>query len=657
MATELRPYQHDLIQQVLRTYKEGGRRICVVSPTGSGKTIVAAALIQEFVDQGLRVMFQVHLDCLIGQTRSKLWDMGYRDKKHLGFIKAGFNENRRASLQIASQQTLLKRDWWQKRHFDVIFFDECHTTAFVKAAQRTRECFPHALYIGLTATPMRMKKTEGLRDHFDHCIAAPIPQKLTEMGYLAPMDYYSLPADFIDLSRVRVTAGEFNSGDLGIACNHPQSIDRCLEEYRKHGQGQPALIFAVTVAHAEALARRFNAGGVLTKVVTAKTPSEERGQLYEAFKRGKIQALASVKCISMGFDVPNATVGIVARPTQSEGLWYQMVGRLMRPARGKEKGVILDIAGNTWRFGIPDEIQAYSLDFSQLAGSGGPPFKTCDHCGLLNLISAKVCKGCGTAFPVQEKKPVIVPLTPYSQSFVDSKQQEGSTDQKSLPPAPEPNHKSLLPTPESNQKSLPPAPEPNHKSLPPTPESNQKSLPPAPEPKVPPKEIIDPWDLDTVVLKSSRNIDYSRLKQLLEDKDWEQADRETLDRMLEAIGLKKWKKGSAKDLKRLPDIDLQTIDELWFRASRGRYGFRVQKALYLELGGRLDGKYPGRRFWHHFCQELGWRSEKRWLDPDQLSWTDNAVLGHLPCWRQGVDQMRVGGRVGTFFAQLKVCKS
>ena len=290
MPIELRQYQLSLVDRVLRDYESGARRICVVSPTGSGKTLVAAELIKRFVSRGLKVMFQVHLDCLIGQTRSKLWDMGYRDSNHIGFIKAKLPEKPHASLQIASQQTLLRRDWWKSRQFDVIFFDECHTTAFVKAASETRRYFPNALYIGLTATPMRMKKDEGLADHFDECIASPVPRKLTEFGYLAPMDYYSLPSDFIDLSKVQLhREGDYNIDELAVACNHYQSINRCLEEYQKHGQNQSALIFAVNVHHAEALADRFNSGGVTTGVVTAKISSEQRTKLYTAFKKGDIQ--------------------------------------------------------------------------------------------------------------------------------------------------------------------------------------------------------------------------------------------------------------------------------------------------------------------------------------------------------------------------------
>ena len=162
-----------------------------------------------------------------------------------------------------------------------------------------------------------------------------------------------------------------------------------------------------------------------TEVVTAKTPSEKRSQIYSAFKKGEIQALASVNCISTGFDVPNATVGIVARPTQSEGLWYQIVGRLMRPAPGKTKGIILDIAGNAWRFGIPDEIEKYELNFSQLDGTGGPPLKTCEYCGLLNLIFAKVC---GAEFPVIEPKPLDRPLEIYHVGDLPQGHYEKATD-------------------------------------------------------------------------------------------------------------------------------------------------------------------------------------------------------------------------------------
>jgi len=169
---ELYPFQKELVDSTHSRLANGENRLLIVAPTGSGKTIIAAQLIQDLASAGMRILFLVHLDVLVGQTAEKLERFGVQ----AGFIKAGYTEERGAPVQIASVQTLIRRGWWRSQHFDVVIFDEAHRTAFSLAAELIRDVYPNAVHIGLTATPWRLNPRQGLSDYFSESIAAPLPQ-------------------------------------------------------------------------------------------------------------------------------------------------------------------------------------------------------------------------------------------------------------------------------------------------------------------------------------------------------------------------------------------------------------------------------------------------------------------------------------------------
>jgi len=172
----LRNYQKQFITDLYTQVRKGSKRILGFSATGSGKTLLAAQVAAHAASKNKRSLFVVHRETLISQTADKLSSFGLSE---CGFIKAGWQENREALVQIASVQTLERRDWWQELNVDIVILDEAHLTAFAAiVAKMMSEIFPYAIYLGLTATPWRLSKKESLGDIFETLVSAPMPHKL-----------------------------------------------------------------------------------------------------------------------------------------------------------------------------------------------------------------------------------------------------------------------------------------------------------------------------------------------------------------------------------------------------------------------------------------------------------------------------------------------
>ncbi|MEB3886139.1 GUN4 domain-containing protein [Lyngbya sp. CCY1209] len=132
-------------------------------------------------------------------------------------------------------------------------------------------------------------------------------------------------------------------------------------------------------------------------------------------------------------------------------------------------------------------------------------------------------------------------------------------------------------------------------------------------------------------LKSAVGMDYTKLRDLLSQKQWREADRETRRVML-AVSKRPEDGGlTHKNINDFPCEDLRTIDGLWVQYSNGRFGFSVQKEIYFNNGGQLDGKCPNNKVWYRLCEAAGWRVKGTWLYYDDLTFDTSAPRGHLPC--------------------------
>ncbi|KKJ00607.1 helicase SNF2 [Prochlorothrix hollandica PCC 9006 = CALU 1027] len=398
---QLRPYQADLVSALKHKVRDGFQRIVIIAGTGAGKTVISGQICADAEATGTRLLFLVHLDVLVGQTYSKMQAFGL----HCGFIKAGWPEDPSAPIQIASVQTMAKRDWWQTWPADLVFYDEGHTTAFSQVGQQVLyQTHPNAIHIALTATPYRLGEAQ-LGDHFETFVATPPPAVLQKMGFLAPLQYYGLPLeDQVELEGIATIAGDYDENALKNACDRPELVQRIVQEWQRLTPGKRTLAFCVDVDHARHVAAAFREAGVAADCVEGGTLPKVRQQIYEALAAGELQVLTSCNVISIGFDVPAVEVGLLLRPTLSLALHHQQIGRIMRisPDTGKTHGIILDQAGNLQRLGFPEDVQRYELPVGMgaIAGSvqGIPdskPSKKCPQCQRCVATVLMECPGCG----------------------------------------------------------------------------------------------------------------------------------------------------------------------------------------------------------------------------------------------------------------------
>ncbi|CEJ46833.1 GUN4 domain protein [Umezakia ovalisporum] len=153
-------------------------------------------------------------------------------------------------------------------------------------------------------------------------------------------------------------------------------------------------------------------------------------------------------------------------------------------------------------------------------------------------------------------------------------------------------------------------------------------------------------------LSSERGIDYTKLRDYLKSQQLQEADTETYLVMLRALGREPGDWLRTEELLNFPCTDLHTIDKLWLEYSGGKFGFSVQKEIYLSVGGKLDGSYS-QEAWLKLCDRVGWR-----VDFWNFGFTyeidvTSAWRGHLPRWRV----FRFAGkRVGCFFSRIETCK-
>jgi len=408
----LRGYQEELIcGKLYGELEKGSRKIVVCSATGSGKTVMFCRVICDAVAEGCPVIVVVHLEQLIGQTVEKLVLSGINEDM-IGLIAGGRKEHLNRPIQVASAQSLARRSHWRDRFTTgICLLDEAHLTGWRKVVE---EHFfnPNefdGVIIGWSATPVRLKRTEGF-DRFDVLLEAPDPQALTDMGFLAPMRYFAFPKDQRpDLTQVHLQGGDYKPSELETAVNNEQLVNHAVVQWKKHAEGRPTLAFTVSVKHAQALAEAFTRHGIAARCITGETPPEERKELFFQLQTGAIKALCSIDVLSIGADLPYASALLVLRPTKSLGVWLQIIGRGARicPESGKADCIVLDATGvNTAKHGFLTTPRTWSLDPGADPTGGEAPVRECGSCGAIVHASLPECPECGAVFPRQEKRAV-----------------------------------------------------------------------------------------------------------------------------------------------------------------------------------------------------------------------------------------------------------
>tara|TARA_R100000406_G_scaffold5271_5_gene3640 strand:+ start:1967 stop:3325 length:1359 start_codon:yes stop_codon:yes gene_type:complete len=394
----LRSYQEEAIAR-LRVAMNHHSRALLVMPTGSGKTVVFSEICRLANAKGRNVLILVHRRELVKQASDKLAKAGV---KH-GIIAAGFKPSAHA-VQVASVQTLARRLRTVPVEPDLIIIDEAHH-AVAGQWDKVLLHYKNAKVIGVTATPSRLDG-RGLGGHFSTLISGPSVEQLTKLGFLSQHRVFAPPV-IADLSNVKTRAGDYANDQLSKAMDRPTITGDSISHYRRHADGLPAIAFCCSVAHAESVCDGFNAAGYRAKLVTGNMSMEERDDAISGLADGRTQILCSVDVVSEGTDVPAVSAAILLRPTQSEALYLQQVGRILRPQPDKI-AIVLDHVGSTLKHGFVDEVRDWSLNAKPKAKKNDEPAPSVRQCPMCFAAfkPQPVCPCCGFEIPVEARREI-----------------------------------------------------------------------------------------------------------------------------------------------------------------------------------------------------------------------------------------------------------
>ncbi len=399
----LRPYQIDGENKIRQAFAAGHKAPLYVLPTGGGKTVLFASIAHSADRRGKRVLILAHRVELVDQivTALKQFDV------NPNIIAAGYHNTAgrvsNRSVSVASVQTLIRRlDLYPSP--TLVVCDEAHHATAGNSWSEIMRHYTDAKRLGVTATPVRLDG-RGLASTFDHLICGPNVPELIAMGFLVRPRVFAPPT--VDTSGLHIRMGEYRAEETQALMDVPVITGSALDHYRKHADGLPGLAFCTSVQHADHVADQFRTAGVSAIALNGGTDKEVRRLAVQDFRDGKIKILASCDLFSEGFDAPGAHIGILLRPTASEGLFLQQVGRLLRPAHGKTHAIILDHVGNTQKFGMPDEAREWTLTSDIVHKKKAKPgVRVCPRCFAASPARARTCVECGTVFEVQARQEV-----------------------------------------------------------------------------------------------------------------------------------------------------------------------------------------------------------------------------------------------------------
>lgn len=407
----LRNYQEEAIQAIFDSWAAGVPGNYLVSmATGTGKSIVISDLARRLHQQyKARVLMLVDVAELITQNLEKLL-LVYPDAP-VGVFSASLNRREiHEPIVYASIQSIAKHIH-KRDAFDVVLIDEVHCVSndensrYRKTLDTLKMMNPYMRVIGFTATPYRMTTgmlCEGEDKLFDCIVYEANVLDMINQGWLSRLTTRGGGSVHIDTSQVHLRGGEFISGELEAAAMAGDVTERAASDIVNRGRDRKSwIVFATGVDHAKQIVDCIKKQGIPVAMVTGDTPKEERKQIIADHKSCAIRCLVNVQVLTKGFDNPSIDLIACLRPTQSPGLWVQILGRGLRKADQKSDCLVLDYTDNSVNFGPIDQIKPPTK--KEGSGDGIAPSKECPSCYYIIPASTMVCPFCAYEFPEPEK--------------------------------------------------------------------------------------------------------------------------------------------------------------------------------------------------------------------------------------------------------------
>ena len=377
---QLRDYQTHLLSLTVDSFKRGFHRPLIVAPCGAGKSYIFAEMIR-----------RTHGEVLVLTHRRELKQQHEELLKNLGITNA------RVSMILTEANRLGKYPTPA-----LIVADEAHlsrSNSWVKVIE-----YYDTYTVGMTATPCRLDGA-SLEYIYDCLIEGVDVKWLIENKRLAPYEYYA--PTLVDTSGLRVVGGDYVISELEQLMSERAIYGNVIENYRKFASGERAIVYCVSVKHAERTCDAFNNAGIRSAFLCSNTPSRERSKIMDDFRNGVITVLVNVGIISEGISIDEVSCCMLLRPTESVALGIQQMMRCMRYKPGKTAKII-DFVGNYIRVGLPDEKREWSLKEpikrkKELNENGDFYIRCCPEC-FLTFATAPVCPYCGATYPLHPRE-------------------------------------------------------------------------------------------------------------------------------------------------------------------------------------------------------------------------------------------------------------
>ena len=384
--------------------KHKGSHPLAALPTGSGKTVVIADVVDQILDQwsDTRITILSHVKEILEQDYNMLSSqldidiglnssgLGRRDSQHQVTVAGIQSVYRNANLFEDTQ---------------LIIVDEAHLIppSGTGMYQTFFKGVTKAKYFGLTATPFRLGSgyiygPEGDKI-FDSLIYDLTSMEsfndLVKRGYLSKLITKATKLEMSDTD-LHIRGGDFIDKEMSVTFDKPGITNKALDEVVELGKDYKKwLIFAIDIEHAEHIAENLLQRGIPTGVIHSKMEMN-RARILDLYRSDKLRCIVNVNVLTTGFDHPGIDLIALLRPTCSPVIHVQTVGRGLRVAANKDHCLVLDFAGNTARLGPINDIHVKE---KRKTDDGGEPItKTCPECQTICHPSVKFCECCGFEF-------------------------------------------------------------------------------------------------------------------------------------------------------------------------------------------------------------------------------------------------------------------
>ena len=349
---KLRPYQQQTIDAIRSAWADGVADVLAVLATGAGKTIIFLALLNEILKEqpDARFLLVAHRKELIEQPAQRLAQFWPGRAEQVGIVMAAQNECDRP-ITIGTIQTLQSAGRLEQiaAHgpIDYLIIDETHhsnSAGYLSVIKALKDMNPHLRHLGVTATPVR---ADGGGLPYDKKVVHFGVKELVRDGWLCPPRWLAIQTG-INLAGVPVYGSgdnrDFSQKGLVDVFETDNCFELVAESHQKYADGRKALAFVTSVAGAYRLAETLNDAGISSIAADGTTPKDKRHGILADFRSGRYDVLVNCALFTEGLDVPEVSCIHQVRPTKSDLLYLQIVGRALRIVPGKEDALILDYA-------------------------------------------------------------------------------------------------------------------------------------------------------------------------------------------------------------------------------------------------------------------------------------------------------------------------